>query len=409
MMRVDSKRQSILPRLRRDENGNFAIMTALMLPAAIFAVGMTVDFIYALDVRNDMQSSIDAAALAASSAMISSGKTYTVTQAQTEAKQLLITQLGQSLANSGNKDLASQLTTNTTVTVTPVASNDATIYTATATTRITIPLSPMTALFAGNNITVSASGSSKSSKPKRTGLSMYLALDRSGSMSFITDEKDKGTSTCDNYTSTSWPNPDKSISGCRIRKIQALKTAANSLFTAFETSDPTSTLVRIGAVSYTHETQTEQALEWGTTKAKTYVNALPAKPEGGTDSSGAMDIAYKALKSSNTTESTKHTGAGNTSFKRYILLMTDGEMTGYSNAWNSTLDQKTRDTCALAKKDGIIIYSVAFMAPDKGKSLLAACATDASSYYEATNMASLIKAFQDIAVKATKNSVLLTH
>lgn len=408
-MRVDSKRQSILPRLRRDENGNFAIMTALMLPAAIFVVGMTVDFIYALDVRNNMQSSIDAATLAASSAMISGTKTYTTEQAQTEAKQLLVTQLGQSLASSGNAELATQLAANTTVIVTPVANNDATIYTATATTRVTIPLSPMTALFAGNNITVSASGSSKSSKPKKTGLSMYLALDRSGSMSFITEEVNKEVTKCENYTASSWPYADTSISGCRIRKIQALKTAANALFTSFETMDPDSTLVRIGAVSYTHETQTEQALAWGISKAKTYVNALPTKPEGGTDSSGAMEIAYNALKVANTTESTQHASKGNTKFKRYILLMTDGEMTGYSNQWNSALDQKTRDLCKKAKDDGITIYSVAFKAPDNGKSLLAACASDTGSYYEAEKMEDLIAAFAAIAAKASKTSVLLTN
>ena len=49
------------------------------------------------------------------------------------------------------------------------------------------------------------------------------------------------------------------------------------------------------------------------------------------------------------------------------------------------------------------------MAPAKGKSLLSFCATDASSYYEASNMASLIGAFEAIAAKAAQSSSLLTQ
>ncbi|MFP3534707.1 hypothetical protein SB763_35740, partial [Burkholderia sp. SIMBA_042] len=78
----------------------------------------------------------------------------------------------------------------------------------------------------------------------------------------------------------------------------------------------------------------------------------------------------------------------------------DGEMTGYSAAWNSGIDQAVRNTCDTAKKDGIKIFSVAFMAPDKGKSLLQYCASNLDNYYAPENMQQIVTAFGEIARKA---------
>lgn len=409
MMTTAGNRHDRYRQFFADKLGNFTLMTALILPVALFTVGVSLDVLTALNIQSDMQSSADAAALAAASAMIDPSKAYSTAQAELEAKQLMNTQLSQSLATSGNSSLAAELAENTKVTIANVASTSGTVYNAVVSTSFNMPLTPMTRLFAGDFMTIKVNSSSKSERSNKVGLSMFLALDRSGSMSFISDQNNPDQSYCDNYTSASWPNPDKSIGGCRIRKIQALKKASASLFQAFDKMDPSSRLIRVGAVAYTHETYTPQAITWGTSAATTYVNAIPDKPEGGTDSSGAMQIAYDALKVSNTTEASAHASKGNTSFKRFILLMTDGEMTGNSNVWKSNLDQATRDACTRAKNDGITIYSVAFMAPDKGKSLLSFCATDASSYFEATNMASLIAAFEAIAAKATKSTTLLTH
>lgn len=408
-MKTAGKRVERGWRFWRDRRGNFAVITALILPAAIFTVGVSMDLLSALDLKSDMQASADSAALAASSAMISTAKTYTIPQAEEEAKQLIVTQLSQSLAASGSSSLAEELADNTEVTVTKVPGSKATTYNAVVTTAFSMPLTPMTRLFAGDTMTVTVNSHSQSSRSNTVGLSMYLALDRSGSMSFLTDETDPDSASCDNYTSKSWPNKDPSVDGCRTRKIKALKKAADSLFKAFDKMDPSDNLVRVGAVAYTHETYPPQAITWGTSDASAYVTAIPDKPEGGTDSSGAMQVAFDALKSSNATEATAHSRVGNTTFNRFILLMTDGEMTGYSNAWNASLDQATRDICTRAKNDGITIYSVAFMAPDRGKSLLSFCATDAASYYEATNMKSLVSAFEAIAAKATKSTSLLTQ
>jgi hypothetical protein len=122
-----------------------------------------------------------------------------------------------------------------------------------------------------------------------------------------------------------------------------------------------------------------------------------------------MTLALNALKSSNTTEATAHTAKGNATFNRYIVLMTDGEMTGKSANWNPALDRTVRSQCETAKADGIKIFTVAFMAPDKGKSLLSTCASASDYYYEPEDMTDLVNAFGDIANKAAKSAVRLTN
>lgn len=89
--------------------------------------------------------------------------------------------------------------------------------------------------------------------------------------------------------------------------------------------------------------------------------------------------------------------------------MTDGEMTGNSSSWSSSIDQTVRNTCDTAKKDGIKIFSVAFMAPDKGKSLLQHCASSLDNYYAPENMEQIVTAFGEIARKAAGSLATLTN
>jgi hypothetical protein len=112
--------------------------------------------------------------------------------------------------------------------------------------------------------------------------------------------------------------------------------------------------------------------------------------------------------------------------------MTDGEMTGNSGTWNSTIDAQVRDICLNAKSDGLTdllklklknglqlteeemgksirIYTIAFMAPDKGKKLLNYCASGPGYYYEPTNMTTLVQTFAEIARKAAQTGTRLTN
>ncbi len=415
-MPANQKRQTGLARLLADKNGNFGMFTALLLPVGIFFTGVVMDTITAMELKHNMQSTADAAALAGVSAMISKTKNYTIASAEAEAETLMVGQLAQSLANSGDKALKKTLTDNSSVTI---SSPETGVFVATAKASFKMPVNAFTRLIAGNSLTLSVSSSTTATKESKAGLSMYLVLDRSGSMSFVTEEVKSTTVPCQNFTSSNWGSHSitdtksksyiKPVTPCYLRKIEALQNAAASLFQSFNTADTTSERVRTGAIAYSDKTYSSTGMNWGTAAAATYVSNFPYLVEGGTDSKGAMKIAFEALKKSNGTEKAEHDKKKNTHFNRYIVLMTDGEMTGSSSAWNSTLDQETRNYCRDAKADGIVIFSVAFMAPEKGKALLSYCASSPSHYYQTANMAALSVAFSDIANKAIQATVRLTN
>jgi Flp pilus assembly protein TadG len=414
---------SIFKRLAADRGGNFGMMTAIMLPVLMGAAGFAMDFSNAMQVKSSLQGIADSASLAAASAMSQQG--YTKAQAEELAKNYFVSQIiadgmSDATTTSEKSALAAKIRAATTATAKENAAsgNAKATYTVTLDSLYAMNLNPITGVVAGKsmNIAINAVATTGTDgNATRTGISMYLALDLSGSMSFVTSTKNTSKSKCDNYTSSSWPYVDFTRP-CYVRKIEALQTASTALFDALKKADAsltgsnsTSTLVRTGADSYTHETQKESAMAWGTSAAASYIQALPSVPTGGTDANGALDNAYNALKQSNTTESKAHTSKSNDSFNRYIVLMTDGEMTANSNEWDPGLDKSVRTKCDTAKKDGIIIFTVAFMAPANGKALLKNCATSADYYYSPEDMSALVEAFGEIADKAAKQTVRLTN
>lgn len=401
-----------IARFAKDRGGNFGMMTAILLPVSLGVGGVAMDLVRASELRTQMQAAADAAALSAASAMAykeaSEAEAVRVGQ-ETNSSSLAHSQAAPDDTADRLKQMQEEIGKDTDVRVTKTNTPSGEIYGVTITSSFDMSLNPLTTLLGKSTMTVAVTSSAVSTAVTESPISMYLALDRSGSMSFKTDTRHPTKSSCDNYTSKSWPNTTGSKNPCYLRKIEALQTAADALFEGMETADPKGNLVRIGAVSYTHQTQSAQKIEWGVTKAKAYVDALPYKPEGGTDASGAMQAAYDALKTQNKTEADAHKSKEHEAFTRYILLMTDGEMTGNSSTWNSTLDKKTRDLCTTAKKDGIIIFSVAFMAPEKGQKLLSDCASGAENYYQPDNMEQLVKDFGEIAAKANKTVPRLTN
>jgi Flp pilus assembly protein TadG/uncharacterized protein YegL len=403
---------SVWARFAKSRDGNFGLMTAVLLPILLGSAGVALDFSNAMQIKSKMQGLADAAALAAASSMAQ--KNMSETDAQELATDYLA---GQILANgidanatpeekAAQQEAIRKATAVSAKTTTNSASSKG--YTVALNTKYTMKLNPITSLIGGQSITLNIAATASSSSETTNGISMYLALDRSGSMSFVTTDKNSLKSICDNYTSDRWPYI-AFYKPCYIRKIEALQTAATALFSSLKTSDPKNTLVRVGAVSYNDEAQSPSAMAWGTTNASKYVTDLPSVPTGGTDATDAMTLAIDALKASNTTEATAHTAKGNASFNRFIVLMTDGEMTGNSSNWNSSLDKKVRSQCETAKADGIKVFTVAFMAPDRGKSLLSTCASASDYYYEPEDMTDLVNAFGDIANKAAKSSVRLTN
>lgn len=399
-----------LRRMFSDRGGNFGIMTAIMIPVLIGAAGMAIDVSNMMLSQRELQEATDSAALAAATAL-ANGKTDEA-GAKSLAKDFVAGQMAQVLANNSIQGSIKD-TTNVNVTTTANGTKSK-IFKVDVNTSFDLPLSPLMRVFGKTTQTISATSAGENGQTDTQGaLSMYLVLDRSGSMSFITDQKKTNPSKCDNYTQKSWPKTDNDLkSYCYIRKIEALQTAAAGLFTELNKADPEHELVRIGAVSYTDKQQAAKAINWGTADAANYVSALPYLPTGGTDASDALDTAYKALKSSNDgtdTETKQHKSQNHDSFQRYIILMTDGEMTGDSSSWSAPIDKEVRDLCTAVKGDGITIFAIAFMAPQKGKDLLQACASSTGNYYAPDNMAKLVEDFGDIAAKATSSLTRLTN
>lgn len=396
-------------RILRDRSGNFGMMTAILVPVALGAAGVAVDISNTVIAQRQLQESSDSAALATAAALADG--TLTISGASAFAKDFVAGQmsnylLNNSIASTGIKD-------GVTVTVNQATSGKSTTYNVNIATAYSQPLSGLANFVGYKSTSVGAASSAQSGsgpdQNARNALSMVLALDESGSMAQDTDTVESKTCTrtnkkgeCKEYTTT------------YVSKIAALKSAAGALFDALDGADKDGDLVRTGAVSYTHVVmgQTSPIMAWGTTAARKYVNGMPSNPAGGTDANGAMVIADNAVKKAtdgSDAETKAHVAKKNMTSDRYLVLMSDGEMTGYSNVWNSSLDQKVREKCNTAKTDGITIFSVAFMAPDNGKKLLQYCASSAGSYYEPNTMENLVKDFQNIAQTAMKTTTRLTN
>ncbi|MCJ8521321.1 Flp pilus assembly protein TadG/uncharacterized protein YegL [Pseudorhizobium tarimense] len=392
-----------ISRLLKDRSGNFGMMTAILLPVLLGAGGVALDLTNMMMSKTQMQEAADSAALAASTAL-ATGKAEDETAAKKLAKDFFIAQMG----NYMGSEAASALVSTTNVDINTTTNGGGKTFEVAVGSTYNLALTPLMGVLGYQTMNIATSSISTSgTKQERSALSMYLALDRSGSMSFITDQTKPGT--CDNYTSGSWPQPINSKDPCYVRKIEALKAAAAVLFATLQQADPDKTLVRLGATSYTDATQDARAMEWGVDGVAEYVNNLPSLPTGGTDANGALKDAFKALKTKNDTERNAHKDKKNDKFERFILLMTDGEMTGDSNKWNSGLDQSVRNKCEKAKDDGITIFSVAFMAPEKGKELLTYCASGNENYFQPNTMNDLVAAFEAIGKKAAKSATRLTN
>jgi Flp pilus assembly protein TadG len=399
-------RNAFLPdRFLRDRGGNFALMTALILPVLVGAAGVALDVSNMMLSKSDLQEATDAAALAAATAL-ANGTTDTSGAPQL-AKDFVAGQMAASLKNDSTA--LDAIKTGTTADVKQTTTSTGNSFAVTVTTNYSMQLSGFTSLLGWSNARLRATSSTTSGTSQTgTALSMILALDESGSMA---DNTDTAVQTC----VLMLLNQCLLYGTTYVTKIAALKQAAATLFDTLDKADPKQVLVRTGAISYNNGIvgQTKSpTMNWGTTAARKYVTNMPTKPTGGTDATTTMAAADTAVKKSpdgTDTETIAQAQKGNKTSDRYIVLMTDGEMTGNSTVWNKTLDKSVRDGCDLAKSDGITIFTVAFMAPANGKALLQYCASSAGNYYEPDTMDNLVSAFKSIAQTATSSGTLLTN
>jgi Flp pilus assembly protein TadG len=385
--------------LLRQNDGNFGFMTALILPVLLGTAGMAIDATNMVLSRAQLQDAADAAALAVASRL--ADKKIDSTAGADYGKNFVAGRF------SGTVDAATvtAIKAATTVSITTTAQGASGKNFAVAiNSRLAVPMTPMTRLIFGQQVNVSAVSKTVSGYGGPRGLSMEVLLDTSGSMvQPTTTQRTKCTlqilNICLSYTTF------------YLTKMDAVKEAATAMFDGLDKVDPTPKFIRTGVITYANGMVGQSAMAWGTSKSRTFVNAI-GTPVGGTDATNSVDTATTNIKVNATktdTESLEQKKNGNDPVDRAIVLMTDGEMTGNSALWDATIDGNVRAKCAAAKAAGIKIYTVAFMAPANGQDLLKYCATGSGNYYESNSVDALVSAFADIAQQVTAQNSRLTN
>jgi Flp pilus assembly protein TadG len=379
----------LLKRLVNDRSGNFAILTAIAIPLLLATGGVAVDVSNMVLSKNQLQTATDSAALATATAL-AQGSTTLLTAPQL-GKDFVSGTMSNYLGTDATTLAA--LKANTTVSIVPTVDVTTTAITYSVSINATLPMqvNGMTRIlgWTTTNVSTASTSGSTTSVPSQNALSMEIALDKSGSMLLNTNVVDTTQSSCIQYYTDDiylyqYKNP---ISPCYIKKIAALKTAVGSLLDQLDAVDPKAIYVRTAGIAWSSQVDDSSALAWGT--ASTRANVISGlNATGGTDTTAPMTLAYNSLKTPS--EATAQAAKGNTSFKKFIVLMTDGQ-----NNYASS-DASTLLICTTAKAAGYQIYTVAFMAPTAGKALLSACASNATNFFDAQNMSDLIAAFKTI-------------
>lgn len=366
-------------RFVNDRAGNIAMSFAIVSIPLLGAIGASFDYIRALNTHREIQSNLDAALVAAVKDM--------GTKDEKEIKAQLANWLAAEAQISGsyaldtkgividktNQGITAKVTANVNTTFLRVLGKNE------------VPVAVKTTVVSGE----------EPGAASRTAFSMYFVFDRSGSMEELTNEK---------YETKCKDKKGKPYTCIKTyTKMESLKLATALLLNQFVEADPKTELVRTGAVSYNNVMQSPTPLAWGVNGVSNYVNNLTAS--GTTNSGEAFATAYNSLllpgeKGENAEHEKKN---GNASPTKYIVFMTDGA----NNV--SGADAKTRLYCDNARKANIKVYTIAFMAPKAGETLLRYCATAPGDYYEPQNTASLVMAFENIAKDASKKLVRLTN
>ena len=405
-MMVDTRKKRAFGRgFIADRCGNFGTMTAILLPVLLASAGVAMDLAKLVQVRSALQDAADSAALSAASAL--AGKGISDEEAIALAKQFMAAQFKNATFSSGTvptegeedavKDLAD--TALASVQRTAGAGGATNTYEVTVNGHYYVAMNAFTKLMGYEKVRISVASTSESTTESKNALSMYLVVDRSGSMG-------EDTSTVNSVQPTKQESYKCGKSTCYrtvtnyVLKIDALKLAVADLVTQLDTADPEDKYVRTAVISYNSSSQTPTTFQWGTTAVTSYVNALTAT--GGTDSSNAVKTAYQKVTAAS--EVTAHIAKnGQKDPGKFIVFMTDGD-NNYTSA-----DTSTKAWCNSAKAADVEIFTVAFMAPSRGQELLKYCATDTSHYYDANDAAQLVAAFKEIGEKASMAATRLTN
>ena len=381
--------------LFRNKDGNFAMMAAILVPVVFIAGSLAIDTTNALSMKTHLQNAADGAALATASQL--SAGTLTEAKAKEYAAKFF-----QGLASEDGKAYGG-FSAVPTVTISSTGTGNKLVWQVQVAAVGSQEATQFARLSGRDTLKVAISGTSKSGQDASTPISMVLVLDRSGSMDWGSIKSEETI-----YCGYFWKYPcgtQTVYSG--TKKIVVLKQAVSNLVNYISEADPTNEYARMGAVAYNDKTRDSDKfnITWTKSGVSNFANSLSA--ERGTNSADAMEWAYTKVNGPG--EINEHFSKNKSKKpKKFIVFMTDGQ-NDTGNEWNDkAADASTLATCAAAKAQDITIFSVAFTAPDHGKQLLKACASDIDKYYDAQSADDLLKAFSDIGREAAKSVTRLT-
>ena len=147
-------------------------------------------------------------------------------------------------------------------------------------------------------------------------------------------------------------------------KIDALRHAVESMFNVIEDTAPRKdvlqTKMRTGMTAFDIDLVPEHTIPMGFGWTTVEHEVFKLKPGGNTNTTPAFDLAFEML--DNDTYNPDN-------LRKFIILMTDGENDDLAENANTIL------LCNQAKAQGILVFSIAFEAPQLGQDLLRACAS----------------------------------
>jgi Flp pilus assembly protein TadG len=304
-------------RLKRDRCGNFAVVFALVAMPVIFALGASVDYVRASNVRNQMQTNLD-------SALVAAIKKVDKLDETTIKAQLVTWFTAQAIANAASYDFSAA---NITV--------DKTDRTIKATATATVPT-----MFLGiariNSVKVSASSSV--SGPATSYLNVYIVLDKSASMLLAADTAGQAamnsTAKCV-FACHVNDGPAVSYQGhsyttnYQVAKAMGVKlradvsvTAAKAVLSLIANSDPTASRIKVGLYTVGSTAKEVLAPTFSISTARTALDDNAKGLNSATsETSSAFNTTLPALK-----DLVGAAGDGSSVSKpmKLVLLLTDG-------------------------------------------------------------------------------------
>ncbi len=400
---------SVAGKFASNTSGNVAIIFALAATAIFSVVGLGVDFQRAVSAETDIQNALDATTLAAAKALHDPKNSNA--DIQKEAKAVFRANIGMANVNLVCPD--------------PTLSVDRQSGRIAANITCALPTT-IAGLFSLEKMDVSRSSTSAI---RISNLDLAMMLDVSGSMSGskIRDLKTASKDAIDilitpysgdrvrigfNTYSTAVNIGDyaKEVKGSAYDKKSPLRHCVTERdgIAKFDDDAP-------GTGKYLQETMIStdgkvmscpkssiEPLTSNATKLKNEISKLNAN--GWT--AGHLGVAWAWYLISPDWEkiwpaASKPLGYDEVDTIKAVILMTDGEFNTYYESGQGDSDRQAEKLCDNMKREGVIVYSVAFQAPKAGKKILQTCATDKDHFYEARNGQQLRDAYAEIASQLT--------